>query len=225
MNVMRCPLPSRIAIAVFLAAILCASGWGQEAKLDPKGIAPRATPNDYQAHAEAGPVKIGAEFTGHSVSTPEAILSTEDYVVVEVGLFGAPDARLKVAHDDFSIRINGKKTPSPALPFASVFASLKDPNWEPPNAAEAKSKSKGGLNAGGGSQSDSGNLPPVIHVPIELKRAMQLRVQKAALLEGDRALPEAGLLFFEYRGNAKGIHTVELIYSGPDGKATLNLTP
>jgi hypothetical protein len=54
---------------------------------------------------------------------------------------------------------------------------------------------------------------------------MQVKVEQAALQEGDRALPEAGLLFFLYRGQSDKIKTVELIYSGPAGKATLTLQP
>ena len=54
---------------------------------------------------------------------------------------------------------------------------------------------------------------------------MAQRVQKATLPEGDRALPQAGLIYFQYRGEAKGIHSVELIYDGPAGKATLALQP
>jgi hypothetical protein len=46
---------------------------------------------------------------------------------------------------------------------------------------------------------------------------------KAALLEGDRALPQAGLLFFQYRGKRESIKSVELIYQGPAGNATLTL--
>jgi hypothetical protein len=54
---------------------------------------------------------------------------------------------------------------------------------------------------------------------------MAQRVQKASLPEGDRALPQAGLIFFQYRGKAQGIHSIELIYAGPAGKATLTLQP
>jgi len=50
-------------------------------------------------------------------------------------------------------------------------------------------------------------------------------VQKAALPEGDRTLPVAGLLFFQYSGKAKNIRSVDLIYNGPAGKATLKLQP
>jgi hypothetical protein len=54
---------------------------------------------------------------------------------------------------------------------------------------------------------------------------MAQRTQKAALPLGDRALPQAGLIFFQYRGKAKSIQSVELIYSGSAGKATLKLLP
>ena len=54
---------------------------------------------------------------------------------------------------------------------------------------------------------------------------MQQHVQNAALPEGDRALPVAGLIFFKYGGLPKGIHSVELLYSGPAGKATVTLQP
>ena len=64
-----------------------------------------------------------------------------------------------------------------------------------------------------------------VHIPIEVQRAMAQKVQKAALPEGDRALPQAGLIFFLYRGKVKSIHSMELIYHGPAGEATLNLQP
>lgn len=189
-----------------------------------KGIPPRATPADYQAQAQAGTVTVAAEFKGHSVPTPEAVLSSEDFVVVEVGLYGPPEARLKLSHDDFSLRVNGKKAPLPALPYAGVFRSLKDPEWIPPGGGESKS-SKTSIGGGGKGAGDGSSLPVVVHVPIELERAMQQHVRKASLPEGERVLPEAGLIFFEYRGKASGIHSIELMYTGPLGKATLNLQP
>jgi hypothetical protein len=54
---------------------------------------------------------------------------------------------------------------------------------------------------------------------------MEQRVQRAAMLEGDRVLPQAGLLFFEFRGKTQSIKSLELIYSGPAGNATLALQP
>ncbi len=188
-----------------------------------KGMPPRATPADYQAQGKAGNVTIAAEFMQHSVPKPEGPLSTEDYVVVEVGFFGQPGERLQLSVDDFSLRVNGGKKTLPGQPFGLVTSSLKDPEWSPPEESEPKQKSKGGLSTGGGGANDS--APPIVHVPIELRRAMAQYLQKAALAEGDRPLPQAGLIFFSFHAKTKGIRTLELIYNGPAGKTTLSLQP
>jgi hypothetical protein len=215
-----------LRIGLLIAAIsLCVQGQNipsKDAPIDAKGIPPRAAPADYQAQAQAGTVTIAAEFTGHSIPTPQGPLSTEDYVVVETALFGSPGARVKLAFADFSLRINGKKTSLPSQPYGLVVGSVKDPEWEPPVKAAQKSKTS----VGGGGQGEQGeaNAPPP-PIPIEVRRAMAQRVQKASLAEGDRVLPQAGLIFFQYRGKTQGIHSIELIYAGPAGKATLNLQP
>jgi hypothetical protein len=186
------------------------------------GLAPRVSPADYLTHVQAGAVTIAAEFTGHNIPSLQGSLIAEDYIVVEVAVFGPAGSRLKLDADDFSLRINGKKSPYPSQPYGLVFRSLKDPDWVPPVPAGPKSKS--GISTGGGGQESSGPPEPV-KVPIELQRAMALRVQKAALPEGDRTLPRAGLLFFQYRGKTQNIRSLELIYAGPAGSATLALQP
>lgn len=181
--------------------------------------APRAAPSDYQASAKAGNVTIAADFPGHSVPTPQAVFTSEDYVVVEVGLFGSPDAKLALSVGDFALRINGRKVPVSAEPYAVVFPSLKDPEWEP---VKPKGGGGSGISTGGGNDNTP---PPTPKMPIELKRVMQQRVQKASLREGERTLPEAGLLFFEHRGKVANMKSVELVYSGPAGKVTIALHP
>ena len=185
-------LSAALTIGVPIAAI-CLCGQGQNsptpsagAQIETKGMPPRATPADYQAHAQAGTVTIGAEFAGHSVPTLQGPLTTEDFVVVETGLFGSPDARLRISADDFSLRINGKKTPLTSRPYGMVLSSVKDPEWEPPEKAASKSKTS--LDTGGG-QGGANEPPPVVHIPIEVQRAMAQRVQKATLPEGDRPFP------------------------------------
>jgi hypothetical protein len=164
---------------------------------------------------------VAAEFMGHSVPTPQGTYSSEDFVVVETGLFGPPEARAKLSSGDFSLRINDKKAPLHSQPYEFVARSLKDPEWAPP--AEDKSKSKTGLSSGG---KDTGEPPPApVHMPMELQLAMEQRVRSAVLLEGERGLPQAGLIFFQYRGKAQSIHSVELVYTGPAGTATLTLQP
>jgi len=212
-----------------MALCACAYGQGTPAKEAPvsesKGMPPRVSPSEYQAHGEAGAVTIAAEFTGHAIGTAQGTLTTEDYVVVETGFFGAEGTRTKLAADDFTLRVNGKKVALSTQPYGMVLPSLKDPEWEPPVDTKSKGKTSmgGGGGGGGGGQNDPPPTPP--KMPFPERRAMEQRVQKAALPEGDRALPVAGLIFFQYRGKTKDIKSLELIYSGPAGKATLKLTP
>lgn len=214
-------LSPALKIGIVMAACLCVYGQNKEAAIEVKGLPPRATPADYQAHAQAGTVAVGAEFAGHSIPTPQGPLTTEEYVVVETGLFGPPGARVTISSNDFSLRINGKKTPLPSQPYGLVIGSAKDPEWQPPAAAP---KSKTSLGGGGG-QGETNEPPAPVAIPIGVQRAMAQRIQKAALPEGERTLPVAGLIFFQYRGKSKGIHSVQLIYEGPAGKATLALQP
>lgn len=189
--------------------------------IETRGMPARATPGDYQAHAQAGPVTIGAEFMQHSVPTPGLLLATEDYVVVEAGVFGPPGARTTLNPSDFSLRINGKKNLQSEA-YVNVFKSLKDPEWEPDVPVDKASKTSIGTNGSG----KNGNDPPVVpKPPFKLQREWNLKMQKLAFPEGDRPLPQAGLLFFHYTGKASGIHSIELTYTGPSGKATLELNP
>jgi hypothetical protein len=221
---MRLSLALKIGLLI-AAVCLCVQGQNpasDAAKIETKGLSPRAAPADYQAQVKAGTMTIAAEFKGHAVPTLQGPLTSEDYIVVEIGLFGAPDARTKLSSEDFSLRINGKKMPLPAQPFGLVFESLKDPEWEPPAQSSSKPKTSFG---GSGKGAESDGPPAPVKIPVPVKRAMAQRVQKAALPEGDRALPQAGLIFFQYRGKTQKINSLELIYAGPAGKATLALQP
>jgi hypothetical protein len=207
------------ATLAMLAGTLCLHGQIQ-GKESQQGIPPRATPADYQFKAQAGSYTIAAEFLGHSIPSSQGSIISEEYVVVEAALFGPADSRLALSATDFQLRLNGKKQPQPAAHFGLVFSSLKDPDWSPPSS-DPGGKSKTSI---GGSGRGAGEPPPTPpKMPIELRRAMEQRVQKAALPEGDRLLPQAGLLFFQYRGKAENIHSAELTYTGPAGKAKLNL--
>ncbi len=191
---------------------------GNEALKRAGGLPPRATPGDYQLRIPVGKMTLAAEFMGHGVPTLEGgPYTTDDFLIVEVALFGAPGAKLAVGYQDFSLRVNGKKVPLPSAPYLEVFKSLKDPDWEPPNKDEG---GKTSFNSGGGNTSDP---PRLEHMPIERQRAMQQRVMKVSLGEGEHPLPQAGLVFFEYHGEVAKIRSMELIYNGPAGKATLPL--
>ena len=209
------------------AALLGQSAPGPDVKAaDPKsremnGIPARTAPTEYQGQIKVGAVTLAADFTGHSVPTPESIFTTEDFVMCEVAFYGAPGTKLAMSLQDFSLRINGSKKLVPAIGDQFAFKSMKDPEWIPPTPPE-KSKS-GGISTGGGGQNDP---PPVTpKMPIDVERKMEQKVLKAALPEGERALPAAGLIFFQYGGKVKGIRSLELVYTGAAGKAALPLQP
>lgn len=211
-------------VAGVLAASFCLSAQTGASGVtkDAPNLPPRATPADYQAQAKAGTVTIGAEYDDHNLPTPDGPLTTEDYIVVETCLFGPPNAKLTLSPGDFSLRINGKKAGLPAQPYGLVLKSLKDPYWIPPES-ESDSKGSGSKTMiGSGAEKDPAILPHVVHMPIELQRAMEKKAQRASMPEGEHALPTAGLLFFEHRGK---VSSVELVYNGPAGKATVPLQP
>jgi hypothetical protein len=186
-----------------------------------KGMPPRASPADYQVQAHAGPVTIAADFAGHSVTTMDAVYSSEEYVVVEVAFFGAAESKLKVSAENFSLKLKDKKNALTNQPFAYLTRSLKDPEWQPPEDPEGK-KSKTGINTGGGGDNEPKITPKM---PLELRRKMEARVFKSVLPEGDRALPVAGLIFFQYRGKTQNMKDMELVYSGPAGTVNLPMQP
>ena len=101
-----------------------------------------------------------------------------------------------------------------------------------PDAVPGESKSKSSVNGGGGGGQGAGQgagqgsstlPPPPPRVPIDVLRGWQLAVKNAALAQGDRALPQAGLVYFPYRGKVTSIRSMELIYEGTAGTASLTL--
>jgi hypothetical protein len=189
-----------------------------------RGLPPRASPSDYQAHGDAGSVTIAAEFKGHAIPTAKLLLNSEDYICVELALYGPAGTRTKLSIDDFSLRVNGAKKPLPSQSDVLVFHSVRDPEWEPEVKVEKGSKTSIG---GGGKGGQEAGAPPPLppKPPIELQRSWSKTVQQSVLTEGDRTLPQAGLIFFKYGGKTKGIRSLELIYEGPAGKATVALEP
>jgi hypothetical protein len=189
-----------------------------------KGMPARTSPADYQAQAHGGTVTIAADFDGHAVPTMDGTYSSEDYVVIEVALFGENGARLKLSIEDFSLRVPERKTPYTSQPFGYLARSLKDPEWQPPEEeGGGGKKSKTGINTGGGGGDSGPVIPP--KMPLPLRRAMEQKVLKSVLPEGDRALPAAGLIFFQYRGKAQNLKGMELVYTGPAGTVNLPLQP
>jgi len=210
-------------MALGIAMVAAVAALSGQPPGEPHGLPPRTAPVDYQVTAKVGEITLAAEFTGHGIPTEEAPLNSEDYVAVEIGIYGPPEAKLTITASDFSLRLNRRKDPLPSQPWALAAKNIRDPEWTPPESGAAQ-KSKGGFSGGSGGAREPGSPPPLPpKVPVELLRTWQQKLRRAALPEGERTLPQAGLLFFQHRGKTENIRSVELIYNGPAGSAVIPL--
>jgi hypothetical protein len=187
-----------------------------------RGMPPRIAPTEYQTHAKVGDFTIAADFDEHSIPTPDGTFTSEEYVAVEAAFFGPEASHIKLAIEDFSLQINDRKVPLPSQAYALLFHSLADPEWQPPKQPDEDKGSKTGINTGGRGNEDK---PPPPKMPRDLRRAMEQKVLKVVMPEGDRPAPVAGLLFFQYRGKSKNIKTMSLVYNGAAGTVTIPLQP
>jgi len=203
--------------------------------LGAQGTEPKAAPGDYPVHAQLDTVTLAAEYLVHSLPTPQGTLIANDYLVVEVAFFGPSFSRLKMSPDNFTLRINGKGTPLSTEAAGMVSGSIKFPSTRP--------HLEGGGSVGAGDGTISvGPRPPPSQFPgdgndrvpanqpvtvksVETEANIDHRVQNVELPEGEHSLPRSGLLYFYYRGKIKNIHSLDLIYDGTMGKATLKLLP
>lgn len=197
----------------------------KDAPAETRGMAARTTPGDYQAQAKCGDYVIAAEFKGHSIPTATDVLMTEDYAVVEIAIYGPAGAHAKIAVEDFNLKVNGKKSNSPGQPFGVLAGNLKDPEWEAEQKLEMKEKkeSKSSVGVGGQGQDNTPAIMP--KMPVPMIRAMMQRAQKVSMVEGDRPLPQAGLVYFPYHGKAENVKNAELSYQGNGCKTTLKMQP
>jgi len=198
------------------------------------GTTPKASAQDYPARATLEKLSIGAEYLVHSFSRGRDMFIAKDYLVVEVALFPANGQTLLADSGHFSLRVNGhKQALAPQTPEI-VAATLKypDPNsgvhsveqvgpvvfGQPrpaerfpgdPNARTNPPRPVPDDNLGG-----LDKQPPI--------KAEELVVQ-AALPGGEHRGPTSGYLYFPYRGKVSHIRSLELIFAGPAGNATLQL--
>jgi hypothetical protein len=94
------------------------------------GTTPKASEQDYPAHAAVGDLSIGAEYLVHSFAGAGETFIAKDYLVVEVALFPARGKPLAVNAGQFSLRINQQKQALTPQGPEFVAASLKFPDWE-----------------------------------------------------------------------------------------------
>ncbi|HKW96566.1 MAG TPA: hypothetical protein VJN43_02485 [Bryobacteraceae bacterium] len=222
--------------ARFVLALISASWlFGQSA-----GTAPKDKPPDYPAHAAVGDIAIGADYLVHSIPANTQTFFAPDYLVVEVAVFPKRGSSIEIGVGTFTLRVNGKKQAIYSDSTGMVAASVKYPDWEQRKNLEV-----------GAAVGDAGVVigrPPAVGRFPDNPRQQQTRLPRlpkapdaqqgvereepedldtalarTALPQGAVSIPVSGYLYFRYQGKTKSIKSVELLYQGPAGTATLKL--
>ena len=197
-------------------------------------------PEEYPARMTVGRVTIAAGNLGPSIPTPSGGILTRDYIAIEVALFqDGLGHRADLTHRQFALRINGATTLlRPDTPGA-VAASIKYPDWEQhPALVGTAGVGNAGVIIGRPrpierfpgdhrpAEQTGGGPMPRVESPVGRKAdptSIDELVMRAALPEGDMALPVSGCLYFPYKKKLKTIKKLELVYAGPLGEGMLRI--
>lgn len=210
--------------------------------LGAEGTTPKAKAEEYPAQATAGKVSLGAEYLVRSFQGRNRTFVANDYLVIEAAVYPAKGEPLLVSSGQFTLRVNGKKRVLFPQAPSFVAASLKYPDWEMrPTLTAGAGVGNTGVIIGrppvterfpGDPRPPQTRLPAPPRAPEpedpsglgseEAVRAEEVVVE-TALPEGEISAPISGYLYFAYKGKTKSIRSLELIYQGPVGGATLPL--
>lgn len=225
------------AAALFLStASLC---------LWPQRIEPREDPAKYPASVTLPDGnRVAAEFMGHSIPVAGGVEFAQNHVVIEVALFGPAAGRkagpVRLSSNHWTLAVNKAKVPLLSDTPAMVATSIKYPDSEGPQFTATGGINDAGVIAGAPSRRYPPGVDPRRRPPGQprapqpedrsgvLKPAESLdeQIRNASLIEGETALPTAGLLFFRYPGKLTKIKSLELMYQPrPDVPAVRIVIP
>lgn len=222
---------ARLAGAV-ISAMLAAQAF-------PQGTHTKENASQYYAHGQLDKGdSIGADFLGKFLPIRGATIYSDEYIFVEVALFGPIQSKADIRAGQFTLKINGRTL----LPQPPGMVTLEG-NF-PEMIARPKVILDGGVGPGqvevGGTErkqrfpgDDSAHTPPnpVPQVSTDTSggqaerkpRDVASAVSASVLPEGTRALPVSGYLCFAFEGKLKKIKHADLEYKGPLGSVTLAL--
>lgn len=177
----------------------CALFLASAALLLAQGTTPQSAAKDYPVNIALNDgFTLGAEYLVHSIPSPHGFYVIDDYLVVEVGVFGRQAAHMNVFAGQFSLQLTGQKMPKePIAPDAPGIVASGYTIGQMPGTPQ---------NGGGDDQ-----------------MTIEQRLKLAAIPEGDEKTPFAGLLYFPFHGKMKAIKSMDLLYDGPAGKFDLKL--
>lgn len=209
------------------------------ASLAAQGTKPQAKPEDYPVHADLNGVTIAAENFGHGITSEYGALFAREYIAIDVAVFSKDKKALAFSAGQFTLRINGKKTPLLAQAPGMVAASIKYDDWtQRPGITGGGGLGNGGVTMGGPRPAErfpgdpNGRRPPSVppvgtddpNVPKEQPASLDEVLQRSSLPEGNQNVaPFSGFLYYPHTGKMSKIKSLELLYEGPYGEATIRL--
>jgi hypothetical protein len=201
-------------------------------------------PTDYPVHQQVGEFTIAAENLGHSISTPEGVLFARDYLVIEVAIYpNQPKVfRTHFTNREFSLRLDGKKTILLPQAPGMVAASIKYEDWERRptlvgtvgtgmeqiiiNRPRSAPRFPGDRTETNRYPSPPVSAPPPPHdvaVTKDAPASIEEIVDQYALHDGVNPVPSSAFLYFLFKGKLSKLKSVELLYEGPWGSASIRL--
>lgn len=190
----------------------------------------------YYAHADLSEgVAVGADFLGRYLPVGGITVYSDEFVFIEVAIFGKSGKQVELKNDQFSLRINGTALAPQAPGVVTTFNNFPEMVSRP---EVVLGDGAGQIEIGGPGKKSRFPGDDPAHTPTPLPQApadpaggqVQHKapnpdelVRSAELPTGFHALPVAGYLFFHYEGKLKKIKHAELEYKGTLGRATLTL--
>ena len=212
----------RVRRVVFLFAAIAAAQVHTPAIYE-LGTTPKPKAEDYDAHAKAGELEIGAEFMVHSFSRREEMYIARDYLTVEVALYPAKDPSGKqkpfdVNLGEFWLAVNHETTSMADSPY-TVAAELDHPEWQPSPPSPhleiwvgppARTPPPAGEPPGYPTTTPLPRPEPPGGVErVARPKPSQVAIE-CSLPEGRLRSPVSGFLYFSYAGKIKSIKSLAL---------------
>ncbi len=187
---------------------------------------PRAKASEYPVHGTVGDLELGAEYFLHSIPSARGMLFAQDYLVVEVAIFGPSKLPFSTGPGRFHLRVNNGKMLLATDSATFVIASMKHEDWNGERPHFEVGAGMGDTGVTIGRPTSGGRLPDSSDSRNRKTAGPQFFEEwlpQAELIDIQKKLPVSGMLFFPYTGKVKAIKKLELLYEGPEGSAALLL--
>lgn len=226
----------RMFSAGLAGSLLCAILAGQAFA---QGTRPKENASQYYAHAQLDKGNsIGADFLGKFLPVQGGTIYSDEYIFVEVALFGPLHDKIVIQPDQFTLKVNGRSLtvqPPGMITVQGNFAEME----ARPHVVVGGGTDSGEIEIGGAGRTprfpgdDAAHTPrrPTPQAPTDASGGQapqkpqdpETAVKASILPEGAYPIPVSGYLCFAFEGKLKKIKHAELDYKGPLGIASLPL--